>query len=108
MRTQVAAILVSVALSACVTMESGRAMPAGVADSLVIGNTTEQDVRRTLGAPQSETTNANGTKVLVYLHTVSRSNGFTGSGEANTLALVFDTAGVLQRKSAQATNSRSR
>ncbi|MCD9097069.1 hypothetical protein [Luteimonas fraxinea] len=108
MRPQLFALIFAAALSSCASMESGRAIPDGAADSMVVGTTTERDVRAALGAPQSETVNADGSKVLVYVHMRSRSNGFTASGDANTLALVFDAAGVLQRKSTQNTDTRSR
>jgi len=107
MRPQFFALIVIAALSGCASMESGRALPPGTADTMVIGTTTERDVRAALGAPQSETVNADGSKVLVYMHMRSRSNGFTASADANTLALVFDSAGVLQRKSTQNSDTRS-
>ena len=108
MRLQLVALIVAAALTGCASMENGRAIPPGAADAMVIGATTEREVRAELGAPQSETVNSDGSKVLVYVHMRSRSNGYTASGDANTLALVFDSAGVLQRKSTQNTDTRSR
>lgn len=108
MRQLLFALVFTFALSGCATVESGRAIPAGASDALVIGTTSEREVRAALGAPQSETVNSDGSKVLVYLHMRSRSAGLSASGDANTLALVFDSEGVLQRKSAQSTDTRTR
>ncbi|PBJ83728.1 hypothetical protein CMZ84_04365 [Lysobacteraceae bacterium NML93-0399] len=106
-RILIAGLLLA-AMAGCATVESGRPISEGAIASMVEGQTTEQAARAALGKPQSETTQAGGEKVLVYVHTVGRSNGFTANAQTQTLGLVFDANGVLQRKTVQAIDSRSR
>lgn len=96
------------ALSGCATMESGTNFDSAAANSFQAGVSTRADVESRLGTPQSVTTSADGSAIIVYSHIESRANTFSGKSEATarSVAYLFDPAGVLKQVSTQNNTAR--
>jgi hypothetical protein len=90
-------------------MESGTNFDTAAASSFEAGVATRAEVEARLGAPQSVTTGADGSSIIVYTHVESRANSLSGKSEATarSVAYRFDAAGVLQQTSTQNNTARS-
>lgn len=96
------------AVSGCATMESGNNFDATAASSFKAGVSTRAEVEARLGAPQSVTTGADGSSIVVYSHIESRANSLSGKSEATarSVAYLFDPAGLLKQVSTQKNTAR--
>lgn len=97
-------------LAGCATMESGTAFDLAAAQQFEAGVTQRADVEAVLGSPASVTRNSDGSSVIVYVHSVSSANAFSGRsrGHANTAAYRFDADGVLVSSTVSSPAVRSR
>lgn len=91
----IAAVLV---LAACVTV--GQRFDLGRADELVVGESTEEDAKRLLGAPTAVTTLADSTYLLQWQYSRGTALG-TGSGAH--LVILFGPDGRMVRVVHQST-----
>ena len=103
-------LLCALVLAGCATMESGTAFDQVAARQFEEGVTRRAEVEAVLGAPVSVTNNSDGSSVIVYVHSVSSANAFSGrsSGQANTAAYRFDAQGVLVSSTVASPTTRSR
>lgn len=100
----------ALALAGCATMESGTAFDPVAAQQFEVGVTRRAEVEAALGAPVSVTNHSDGTSVVVYVHSVSSANAFSGRsrGDANTAAYRFDADGLLVSSTVSSPAVRSR
>lgn len=107
---RLAGLACALALAGCATMESGTAFDAVAAQQFEEGVTRRAEVEAALGTPVSVTRNADGSSVIVYVHSVSSANAFSGRsrGHANTAAYRFDADGVLVSSTLSSPAVRSR
>lgn len=108
MRKLIIPFVILLALSGCMTMESGTNFDSAAANSFQAGLSTRADVEARLGSPQSVTTGADGSSIIVYSHIESRANSLSGksAATARSVAYRFDASGVLQQVTAQNNTAR--
>lgn len=104
------ALGLAVSMSACATMESGTDFNLAAAQSFVAGETTRDEIEAALGEPYSVTEQADGSSMIVYVHTLAKGNSLSGrsSAETKSVAYLFDAAGVLTQRSIQQGGAQSR
>lgn len=91
-------VVVASLLAGCATVESGRKFDTSAESRLQVGVTTVSDALSWFGKPMQVTQSSDGSKLLVYAHTVAHGN-FTGHGssEMETLGLNFWPDGKLRK-----------
>lgn len=96
LRRLVAVALMLCLVAGCATVESGTKFDTAAESRLQVGVTTVSDALSWFGKPTQITQRSDGSKVLVYVHTVAHGNFLgQGSGQTESLGLKFGTDGKL-------------
>lgn len=98
LKSMAAAVVLASLLGGCATIESGSKFDTSAESRLQVGVTTVSDALSWFGKPTQITQGSDGSKLLVYVHTVAHGN-FTGHGSSQTesLGLNFGPDGKLRK-----------
>lgn len=97
-------LVVGVFLSGCSIASRGRMakIERTQVDSIVVGESTKDDIVKLLGKPQQVRFKPNGTEIFVYMHGIEQSIGIPfiislsrGGGSGQTLNVIFDQFGTV-------------